>query len=347
MKVTFADIKEDRMAERLGMTPCDPDFLVYLNNAQRELLAAGRWWGTCQRIRICTSANCITWPREVRHPEAISACNEVIPVRNQWFEFQEFVRPPNTDCARSCNIPGLLDRGTSPLISDIVGTKKIRFFAESSTDYGKRILVDGIDQNGQRVRTFDSVSGNWVWGEYVTLADPFVTTTNQFQHPVYAITKPVTDASVRAYELDTGTEIERLIGYYSPSEKSPQYRRSYLTKELCQCHGIQLANEPDGCTTWPGCGRPLVNAIVRLEFIPVLVDSDFLMIGCTPAVELAIQAIIARKKENMALYGSLWRECIASMRQWHESYTGQRESTIVNSPPFGSAHLNFVTGGFI
>lgn len=344
---TLGQLKAEGVATNLGMTPCDPAFVALVNDAQQELMDAGMWWGTYQRIRICADRNCITWPRSVRNVEAFTACRDGIPVRNQWFEFQTYVRAPATGDP-GCEIAKqLLDRGTSPVFSDIVGTnKKLRFFASSATDAGKRILVDATDVNGNRIRTFDSVTGVWVDGEYVTLTNTFATTVNFIQHPIYAITKPITNDVVRMYELDTDTSAERLVGIYEPSEEVPRYRRSYLTAQVCGACQEIINKENDGCTDWPGCGRPLFSAIVRLNFVPVIVDQDFLMIGNPRGLETAMQAIKLRRAENFGGYQVLWRDAIGSMRQWSEAFAGQREKTVINCLPFGSAKFGYVVAGF-
>ncbi len=137
-------------------------------------MKAGRWWGTFRQMVICAPNNCIVWPATVRSVENLIYCNEVIPFRNSFFEYQQFVPPPGLKrCEYDC-VDQLLDRGMTPVFLEPVGTnKKLRLYAASSTDYGKRVLIDGLDANGQRIRTYDSVTDVWVFGEYVTLATPF------------------------------------------------------------------------------------------------------------------------------------------------------------------------------
>jgi hypothetical protein len=343
---TLKQLKESGVAGRLGMSPCDPEFVSLVNRAQDDLMSAGRWWGTYRRIRICSSANCIVWPREVRNIESLSVADQVLPVRNAWFEFQEYVRPPGLSAKDYDGINQLLDRGTTPVFLEPVGTnKKLRLYAASATDYGKRLLIDGYDANGQRIRTFDATENIWVDGEYVTLAAPFVTTSNFFKAPILGVQKGVTDNTVRMYTVDGSTGEEVLIGYYQGNETNPNYRKSYITNQFCP-PPPNLNDEPDGCTTQPGCGRPLFTAIARLEFIPVINDPDWLMIGNIGAIEGAMQAMKNRTAENYGQYQKMWSDAIQGLRSWSESYSGQREKTVISCPPYGAANLEYITGGF-
>lgn len=342
-RLTLGKLKADRIPERVGLGPCHEDFLPLLNQAQEELLFAGRWFGTYQRMRICTDSNCITWPREVMTPEKLTICNTPVPVRNSWYEFQDFVAPPRTDVPDYCG-GDLLERGWFPTFSDIVGTNKVlRFYAANSEDIGKRVLVQGYNGNGNLVRTLDPETGLFVDGEFVTLASPFAVTVSTFQHPLVGIQKPITNDVVRMYEYDPSTLTERLIAVYQPSETVPTYRRQYFTGRLCTSN---VNSEPDGCTSYPGCGRPLFTAMVRLGFIPALVDPDYLLIGHSPALIDMMRSIQAKEKSNYAEAEGLRRDAIRKLRAWTDAMSGGREKTVTNVQPHGSAHLDRVFGGF-
>jgi len=311
-------------------------------------MKAGRWWGTFRQMAICAPNNCIVWPASVRNVERLINCHEVIPVRNSWFEYQTFVPPPGLKrCEYDC-VDQLLDRGMTPVFLEPVGTnKKLRLYAASSTDYGKRVLIDGLDANGQRIRTYDSVTDVWVFGEYVTLATPFATTTNFFKAPILALQKPITNDVVRMYTVDTDTSEEVQIGDYQSWEDNPTYRKTFFTRPACPPPNVsQVNHETTGCERVP-CARPIFRAIVRLEFIPVENDADFLMIGDIGSIETAAQALQLRQKNDFNGYGAMWKDAIGSMRQWHQSYAGQPENTVISAPPYGGAPFGCVVDGFI
>src|SRR6188474_3058623 len=99
MPTTRKNAKDYGINTFVGLTTCDCRFTAMVNEAQQRLLNCGRWWGAYKRIRICVNDGCIVWPREVSAIDAISICQETLPIRNAWYEFLSDVMPPATgDC---------------------------------------------------------------------------------------------------------------------------------------------------------------------------------------------------------------------------------------------------------
>ena len=363
MRKTLAQAKNSTIPQSVGLATCDDRLVQLLNEAQARLADMGKWWGTYKKLRICVTAGCITWPREVKTIEAMNLCGYNIPVQNAWYEFQTDERAPRTGCGREgCEQDQLLDRGMVTQYRDFTGNSTVRVFPSLVADAGKRILLQGEDPNGIPIRTFDPVSGEYVFGEYVTLPDitttPYVETSSIFKMPgLTGAQKPYTQGRVvvRSVNIDP-PNVETQIAIWGPSEDNPQYRRTYLIGMPEVCGGTSgcnaaAANEcidhGDGCVPEDtNCTNTVVEAIVRLEFIPAVVDSDWLFIGNIQAIKHMMRAI---QKEDRNQYTEAEREiqlALRSLRNELEAYS-PNERSVINVQPYGSAKSRYIFGGFI
>lgn len=364
--LTLAQAKNSQWPRRLNMAPCDPEFVQLLNEAQQRLADAGRWWGTYQQLRILAHHHCITWPRFVATVEAINLCGQGIAVRNQWFEYRENVHVPVTGCRNvnnngngfngnglvGCSQTYDLDRNTVCQFRNLDFYQPIRIYVTSTTDVGKKVILQGNDQNGQPWRT--PINGVYGYGEQVTLASPFVTSGFSFAPPLLTgVQKDVTDANLLVYSVDPTSGDETLIAIWEPSETSPSYRRNVLTQRPRPGQG-NLNGNGNGCrANGNGCEPrlsntcdPVVDAMVRLEFIPALVDTDWLFISRLDAIGHMMMAI---RKENANQYQEAAVEsalAIKILRQQLEKYNPP-EREIMNVETYGTAPVNRVLGGFV
>lgn len=353
MRKTLADAKNSTIPGAIGIAACSPEFLTLLNEAQARLGDMGKWWGTYKRMRICGTLNCIIWPREVKTVEGLNVCSYSVPIANMWYEFQEDVYSPKVGCNGDvpCDPTMLLDRGNVPQSRLFTANSYIKLVPASSTDDNKRILLQGTDPNGNAIRSQDGAG--WVWGEYVVLASPFAQSVNAFApQNLTGAQKPVTDDVVRVYAVNVLTAQETLIATWEPSETNPQYRRTFLTDlpELCDTSGTactsDCADNGDGCeAALEDCTNITLEAIVRLEFIPALVDTDWLFISNLQALKHMMKAI---QKEDKNQYQEAEREvqlALRALRNELEAYSPD-DRTVINLQ-FMNPGLRRVTGGFI
>lgn len=349
MRTTLLNAKQSDIPATMGLAGCDPRFVQLANAAQQELADAGKWWGTYGTIRTCVTAGCITWPRFVKTILGMNVCGYGIPIRNAWYEFQLYRKAPST---AECNCDGteLLDRGTVCQHQDFAGLSKIRIYPANSTDVGKRVLLQGKDANGDTIRTLDG--SVWVDGEYVTLASPFIESTKQFAAPsLTGVQKPLTNGllTVTAVNVATGAQTE--IAVWEPSETAPAYRRTYLNNlpRLCQNY-----NSSRGCTdNGNGCVAPdeactniVVESIVRMEFVPVVVDTDWLFISNLRALKHGMRSIQMRDREEYQKAEIEWQQALRLLRNELEAYSPITQ-TVINVQPFGTAKPARIFGGFV
>lgn len=353
MRTTLANAKQSTIPEAVGFAGCDPRFLRLLNESQSRLANAGKWWGTFGTIRMCVTSGCITWPRRIRTILGMNVCGYGIPIRNAWYEFQTYRLAPKTgEC--TWDESQLLDRGLVCQHTDFTGLSKVRLFPTTSTDAGKRVLLQGKDANGAEIRTLDSVSGQWVNGEYVTLAMPFVESTKSFAAPgLTGAQKPNTNGDLTVVAVNVATGALTQIATWEPSEDNPAYRRSYLVNmpRMCREYEATSGCAPcrdggDGCVgADESCTNIVVSAIAQLEYVPAVVDSDWLFISNLAALKNEMRAVQQEDRSEYAAAEQEHRRAIRQLQNELNSYSPATQ-TVVNVQSMGTAKLSRIFGGF-
>lgn len=345
MRTTLLQAKHNGsgIARAIGINPCDARFVEILNAAQQRLSEMGKWWGTYRRLHVCLTAQCITWPREVATVEGLQVCRVGVPLLNEWYDFGEEVRAPNPD--DNCNLRMLMDRGLTCQFTDIASTAYIRIYPTVAADAGAKVLLQGLDGNGNPIRTL--VAGVYVDGEQVTLAAPFATSLFQFKGPgLTGVQKPVTKGRLNVFMVDPSTGVETKIAFWEPSELNPSYRRSFLTQLPTCTTDVDCQQTSNGCAsmTYPSCSNIVAESIVRLEFIPALVDSDWLFIGNLYALKRGMKAAEKEDKNQYQEAELEWASAVRILRAEAEKYTPYTK-TRVNAQPMGTAPLSRVFAG--
>lgn len=280
-RTTFSDVQASRIPESLNIGPNDPRLYKYVNEATNRLLKAGKWWGTYARYRLCATAGLITFPKQIATIEAVALCGQPIPVHDMWYEFlangwgtrRETCGPVECDY-----------RGRYPTFSDIIGTdKKVRALCDVATDVGKTVLVLGYDTNGNWIRT--TQGGVILDGEVITFAQsPGTNSTNLFSVVTDLQPPSNMDGQWWLYEYNTTDTTQRLIGQYNYDDLRPSFAR-YLFPSLRNC-------------TNNACAATLVEAICKLDFIPVKRPTDYLLIGDINALKFGCMAVKAAEENR-------------------------------------------------
>lgn len=274
MKLTLGDIKTN-IARQLSMSGTDSRVVDYINEAQQRLMYKGGWPGTFAKFAVTNTNGMITWPRQLETIESVAVNDAPGIIRNEWYEFLE--SGPGLLDSKDADAMTLLDRGEAPTFSDLSGTdKKLRLYVTATLDAGKSVLVQGYNEDGDWIRTLDSATNTYYDGEKLTLTSSYVDSTNFFTE-VSAVQKPLTEGSLKLYELNTADSTQRVVAEYQPTEQRPTYRRSLIP-------GL-----PDSSTH-------TVTVTGRLRFIPARVDTDWLHISYEAAIKEMVASI--RKAEN-------------------------------------------------
>lgn len=339
MRSTFSQFRQSRAPETLGTCAADmPKLASYVNEATQRLLVAGGetgWWGTWFRMvfNVATGDPYITVPRCVARLVNATVCRKPVRIQNEFYEFlyaSAGLQPETAcDCKPPVNGLALYDRGSFPSYYDVNATgnpKFLRFYPSDARDNGtRRILVQGLDQNGNKLRSMDN--GFDIEGVYVTLVSPFADMAQNISR-LDGIQKDISVADVLMYEVDSVTGAQRIISRYEPSEQNPAYRRYFA-------NGIP-ANCCDGRTTTQ------ITAMAKMEFIPVAVDQDWLLIGNIPALKLECEAVRYSEFDNpgaQTMSEAKHKKAVKILNEELIHYTG-RLNPAVNFAPFGTAHLS-------
>ena len=349
MPTTLKNAKDFGINTFVGLTTCDCRFTAMVNEAQQRLLNCGRWWGAYKRIRICVNDGCIVWPREVSAIDAISICQETLPIRNAWYEFLSDVMPPATgDCG--CDRMSLLDRDTVPIPANLSTTGSfIAVYPSTASDVGKHILFQGYDQNGVFVRS--SGTGVWIDGESLLISSPFNQTATQWlKNGLTGIQKDLTNGPLLVYEYNGADAPGTLLATLAPNETNTVYRRSFVNglPESCCSRPCSPCTTTDGCNpVVPDCSGVTVTAIARMEFIPARVDTDWLIIGNLPALKHEMKCIYYEDRHEQERAEVEHQHALKRLREELDTKTGTRERITANVNIWGTAKLSYRTAGFI
>ena len=225
----------------------------------------------------------ITTPREVARVIAFNVCDQPMRLRNGFYEYLEFGigTQPNA-CGNNCGCQRqAYERDNAVTLASFLATpQKLRFYISDAADVGKRIVVQGTDQNGVMVLGLDSVTQQSVLGETVYLNMPFSDTVNTFA-TLTGFLKDVLLGPMQMFQVDPVTGTQVALSSMEPQETTAAYRR-YLLNGL-----------PANCCNAASSGLQ-VKAQVKLDLVPVVSDQDYLLIQSIPAL---IQEAMCRRYE--------------------------------------------------
>lgn len=292
MKATLRDIKNSRFPTVIGACRDDTPTIAGLLNEciQRLINVAGEtgWAFGWKRVAFTISrANpYITLPRSIARIINLDVCRCPINMNNEFYEFL----PGGVGLKGIAGQPdwcGSLDgfeRGTVPTMVDLTSTNQyIRVYLSDVRDIGKRILIQGVDQNGLEIYSQDGL--NTVDGFFITFASPFADYVDPTSGlpiivtQIESVQKDITYGDIVLKQVDATTGAEVTLARYAPDETNPAYRRYYLS------------HLPNCCFANQTTAGVVVTAIAKLEFIPVSRDTDQLLIGNIPALIEEAQSI--------------------------------------------------------
>lgn len=299
---TLKDAKNSRLRQIAQSCPDDQEFLSLVNDATEMLMRRGSFWGTVQKVQVCTYNGCITWPRYVGTVLAINIGSHPLPLWNNWWDFMPMSRQDwcsggfALSATGSCsgNIQAVED-GVTPVFNKIPcgQLNYIQVYLSALADVGKTVTLFGVDSNGQVARTMDS-SGNLQEGETLTLASPFVRSKLQYQS-ITRITKDVTQGVVRYYQYNSSNQLLTDLVFHDPTETTPMYRHSRISRINNQ--NVSCAQAQTSCGTLCNGLRSVV-ALIKMDFIPVVADTDIIQIDNLQALKTMVMSIKAMEAED-------------------------------------------------
>lgn len=229
--------------------------------------------------------------------EQLDVCGRPARVNNQFWEYLEFgngrLRLPGQRGRHRRFFPTqAYARNNTPIQADFPPTPQlISVFITNPEDVGKRILLQGNDQNGLNIYSQD-ILNNPVQGQFVTFQLPFATAPQQFS-AITGVQKDMTAGPIQVFTVDPITGAQVLILTMEPTEETAWYRRYHLDPLPWNC--CDGARNPD-----PTQNQVTCTAIAMLEHIPVKVETDYLLIQERRALTLEAQSHRMSRNESPA-----------------------------------------------
>lgn len=368
MRVTLSSVQQSMLPKAIGLCAADlPSIAAYVNRAQERLINCGGetgWIGGWQHVAFPISP-ChpyFTLPPEWSRVINMDICRFPLRIQNEFYEyleagpglqgcpiprnandFKELNQTPNFGNWRRgrCGALQGLERGMNfPLFRDIEPLNQyVKIYTTNVLDVGKRVLIGPAwDQNGNPIYTLDG--NNQVNGFYLTLESPSVTST-MIVSRIDGIQKDSTYGQVIFKQLDANTATEVTLSKFAPWETIPTYRRYYISHvpyqpECPQSPCVTVNGAPPVPREVP------VNALVKLGYTPAVLATDFLIIGCIPALIEECKAIrfMDMDAPNSPQMAEVYhRRAIKMLQDEMRTYLGELQPAVQFSP-FGTAHLS-------
>ncbi len=292
------------------------EFVYQVNSVTESLMKRGAWWGSEVVMRICIFGCEIVWPNYVGTVMGIRTCGGQIDVRNGWYAIMGpswcynnwggtewgYANWNGTGYGGPINATAF-DSNTSPVQSQITGNtgKLLQYSIVKPQDYGKTITIFGKQYGGQPLQELDA-NGDWINGLTITAAYPVAQTT-VLVTKIDQVTREATQGMTYLLEYDPATGLRRMLSAYAPNETNPQYRKSTIR------NWTALPFETDS----NGNRMNTIEAMVKLEFIPVVNDRDFLLIDDFQALKSGIQAYKLDEQGDQAGAAGKWAQAISEL----------------------------------
>lgn len=281
---TFSMALNSTLPQAVGKCNRDRSAVAaYVNQATEQLLADPMapeegWFGSFVdavfNVPVTNLQGTLITPREIARIDVLDICKRPRFIRNGFYEYLMFGngKQPRGCCSPGCGqVQQAFERDDAPLLAPFpaTGPQMIRFFPSNNADVGKLVQLQGPDQNGKTVYSDDPTTGEAIIGEQIALQIPFATAAFRYQN-ITGLMKDPTLGPVTVFAVDaSGNQTQ--ISTMAPDETAAAYRQYFLNGLPASC-----CNTPQGIVQ--------VTAKCKLDFIPVINDSDYLLIQSIPAL---------------------------------------------------------------
>jgi hypothetical protein len=324
----------------MGICSADPMVVAYCNDSTERLLidpkaADEGWYGSTVtlnlKVQIINHAAYVVTPREIARLIVMGICQHPLEIRNKFYEYLEFGAGIQGCGDRRCGSPfAAYERDNVITLSPLLATpQKIRIYPTDVRDTGARALLQGKNEHDQVILTTDPNTGLSAPGEYLVLDFPFVTSMEQYSL-LTGIQKDQTYGPLQFFQVDPTTGVQVALSEMEPYEGVAWYRR-YLVSGM-----------PNHLLCCAAQGKSLyITAQGKLDFVPVVNETDYLLIPNVPALLEEAQSLrysrmdSGNSEQKSAIHHS---RALALLRGQANHYLG-KINTAVSFKPFGSARL--------
>jgi len=277
--LTLGALKNSSVINIAGVCANGSQFVQNVNEAVQRLMTYGSWYATLVKGRLCVYENCLAWPRWVGTVLATNINGQNRRIQNNWYEFMPV--SSGECCYGGSYAVGnwrsnttVIDEGISPVFQNVpCGIAcQLQIHTRLRADFGKTMTFYGIDGNGQQVQTKNAI-GQWQDGVTISLGSPDVITLPYFSE-ITRVSKDITVGMIDVYAVNPDTFALLDVAHYEPSETEPRYRFSKV-------HGpyTRVNNQPTQ-----------IEFLAKLQFVPVVLDSDIVQIDNIEAIKLMMMS---------------------------------------------------------
>lgn len=321
-----------------------PTIANAVNRSQERLIFAKEasedgWHGGWAEIafNVLQSDPYIAGDRWIGRIAAVDVCQKPVQINNQFQEYLMFGngRQPRGCCQNiqrnwRCTGAQVYSRGFFPAFRDMTKGHLLRVRALDPLDQSgnKRTLIQGTDVADQIITSLDPP--NRVQGIYLNIISPFVDTPMTL-NSLTGIQKDVTNGAIQYSDVDPATGTETLILTMEGGEQVSGYPRWYF-------QGLPLACCPTVAGTRP---TVQVQAIVKLNMVPVVAPSDYLLIQCMEAIIAECESMRLSRQDlpaARAMSEQSHKNAIRYLNGELSHYYGT-QTPAISVLPFGSAKL--------
>lgn len=292
----------------------DPDFLLWLNQVSERFTDDASYKGNIIEAQFETDTQGqITLPYFMDSIMAATQNGWPVPTYSEWHRYVE-VGPGLIQASTQAGWP-FYDLGDKfCTVADIpVGSSGlIRVTITEPNDAGRTFRIFGKDVDNNEI--YDPVDGGR--GELVTLANPFVETTQTFSH-VTEVIKSVSAGRMTMSWVDSGTP--QTMSIYQPFETIPVYHRYQI--------GTVTEN--------PDLGGQTIAVKGRRRFVYLVSENDFVYPPSIGALKKGLMAVNCENSpsDNMrATANNYWADAFRVADLLTKKTGGSARRTINFSP---------------
>lgn len=342
-RLRLYDYRYSGIPETVGICADDlPSVAAIANAAQSRAIFAKEagdegWWGSWAEIAFTVNRSNPYWTgtRDIARLESANVCQHPVPINNQFVEYLRFGNgrlPKQFKSCREFNLE-IYTRNVVPTQVDLVPGSLVWVYITESGDAGKRIFFEGVDTHGNPLSSVDASVP--VKGMFLNLAKPNAVLPLAL-NSITGIQKDVTIGQVQIFMVDPLTAAQTLILTMQGGETVAGYRRYYFHNLPANCCFSAAASVPVNTNN-----NLTVTAIAKLELIPVVSNTDYLLIQNLEAMRELSQEVRYSKMDTLAakqMAAVHHKNAIGLLNGELAHYLGI-DTPAINFKPFGSATL--------
>lgn len=344
-RLTLSQCAQSDIPVILGCCAADlPTIANGVNRAQERLIFAKEagdegWYGSFAEMafNVLQSDPFIAGNRWMGRIMAVDICGRTVQINNQFYEYLLFGNGrqprgcnPNVQRTWRCSGSQVYSRGVFPTFRDMTPGHFIRVRALDPLDQSgnKRTLIQGTDIGDNTITSLDPP--NRVQGIYLNIVSPSVDTPLTL-NSLTGIQKDATNGPIQYSDVDPVTGTETLILTMEGGELISGYPRYYFDSLPLTCCPIQSGTAP----------TVQVTALVKLNLVPVIAPTDYLLIQCMEAIIAECESMRLSRQDAptaRAMAMQSHKEAIRYLNGELAHYYGTNNPA-VSVLPFGSAKL--------